>query len=67
MIEGILVAEIYKTFHGIRSSTAFEKYPELRQHLFDLLLLSTAGQQPCSSLHSLLCCMPQVEVPSELG
>ncbi len=49
------------------NAITFEKYPELRKRLFDLLSLSAAGQQTDSSLHSLLCCLPQVEAPSELG
>jgi hypothetical protein len=45
----------------------FEKYPELRRRLFDLLSLSATGEQTKSTLGGLLCCLPQFEVPGELG
>lgn len=49
------------------NTISFERYPEIRQKLFELLSLSTVGAEGESRLSSLLCCLPQVEAPCELG
>jgi hypothetical protein len=46
---------------------SFEKYPDLKRRLFELMSLSVAGEQTKGALGSLLCCLPQVEMPAELG
>jgi hypothetical protein len=49
------------------NTVSFEKYPALRQRLFELLSLSATGEQTQGTLGNLLCCLPQVEMPTELG
>jgi uncharacterized radical SAM superfamily Fe-S cluster-containing enzyme len=49
------------------NTISFEKNPEMKKRLFDLLSLSCSGEQTNSTLHSFLCCLPQIEAPGELG
>ena len=49
------------------NTISFEKYPELRRRVFDLMSLSATGEATKTVLGDLLCCLPQVEVPEELG
>jgi hypothetical protein len=49
------------------NTISFEKYPELRRRVFDLMSLSVTGEATKSVLGDLLCCLPQVEVPEDLG
>ena len=49
------------------NAITFEKYPALKQRLFDLLSLAATGEQTQSTLGGLLCCLPQFEVPADLG
>jgi uncharacterized radical SAM superfamily Fe-S cluster-containing enzyme len=49
------------------NAITFERYPALKQRLFDLLSLAATGEQTKSTLGGLLCCLPQFEVPAELG
>jgi uncharacterized radical SAM superfamily Fe-S cluster-containing enzyme len=49
------------------NAITFEKYPELKRRLFDLLSLSATGEQTQSTLGGLLCCLPQLELPADLG
>jgi len=49
------------------NTISFEKYPELRRRVFDLMSLSVTGEATKSALGDLLCCLPQVEVPEDLG
>ena len=35
--------------------------------MIELLSLSCAGQQSANVLHEVLCCLPLVEVPAEIG
>ncbi|HEV2548927.1 MAG TPA: radical SAM protein [Stellaceae bacterium] len=49
------------------NTVSFEKYPELQRRLFELMSLSATGEQTESTLGSLLCCLPQVEMPKNLG
>lgn len=51
----------------VPNAIVFEQNPELKQRIFDLFSLSCAGENTGSTLHSLLCCLPQVEVPPSLG
>ena len=49
------------------NSVTFESNPEMRKLLIELLSLSCAGQQSADVLHEILCCLPLVEVPAEIG
>jgi len=52
---------------SVPNTISFERYPELKNRLFDLLSLASSGERTKSVLGDLLCCLPQVEVPSDLG
>jgi uncharacterized radical SAM superfamily Fe-S cluster-containing enzyme len=49
------------------NSVALESNPLLRQKLIELLSLSCAGQQSANVLQEVLCCLPLVEAPPEIG
>jgi len=49
------------------NTVSFEKYPALRDRLFDLLSLASSGEATRTRLGDLLCCLPQIEVPDDLG
>ncbi len=49
------------------NTMSFEGYPELKNRVFDLLSLASSGERTKTVLGDLLCCLPQVEVPAELG
>lgn len=49
------------------NTISFERYPELKNRLFDLLSLASSGERTQTVLGDLLCCLPQVEVPDDLG
>ena len=49
------------------NSVTFEGRPEMRKLLIELLSLSCAGQQSANVLREVLCCLPLVEVPSQIG
>lgn len=49
------------------NTVSFERYPELKQRVFDLLSLASSGERTKTVLEDLLCCLPQVEVPDDLG
>jgi uncharacterized radical SAM superfamily Fe-S cluster-containing enzyme len=49
------------------NTISFEKYPALRDRLFDLLSLASSGERTKTVLGDLLCCLPRVEVPDDLG
>lgn len=49
------------------NTISFERYPELKKRLFDLLSLASSGERTKTVLGDLLCCLPQVEVPDDLG
>jgi tetraether lipid synthase len=52
---------------SVPNTISFERYPELKIRLFDLLSLASSGERTKTVLGDLLCCLPQVEVPSDLG
>jgi uncharacterized radical SAM superfamily Fe-S cluster-containing enzyme len=52
---------------SVPNTISFEKYPELKNRLFDLLSLASSGERTKTVLGDLLCCLPQVEVPDDLG
>ena len=45
----------------------FERYPMLRERIFDLFSLSTIEPNVAERMGDLLCCLPQVEVPKGLS
>jgi 7,8-dihydro-6-hydroxymethylpterin dimethyltransferase len=49
------------------NTMSFERYPELKNRMFDLLSLASSGERTKAVLGDLLCCLPQIEVPSDLG
>ena len=50
----------------VPNSIAFEKSPELKRRLFDLLSLSGDPNNTTDRLESLLCCLPSFRVPVNL-
>ncbi len=44
----------------------FERYPELKERIFELFSLSTIEPNVAERMGELLCCLPQVEVPESL-
>ena len=49
------------------NTVAFEAYPELQRRVFDLLSLSTAQADTSEKLANLLCCLPGVVAPQQVG
>lgn len=49
------------------NTVTFENYPALRKSVFDLLSLSTTAADASEKLASVLCCLPQAEVPETLN
>ncbi|MBV9827273.1 MAG: radical SAM protein [Alphaproteobacteria bacterium] len=49
------------------NAVTFESNPEIRKLLIELLSLSCAGQQSADVLRDVMCCLPLVEVPAEIG
>jgi uncharacterized radical SAM superfamily Fe-S cluster-containing enzyme len=49
------------------NTVSFERYPELKNRVFDLLSLASSGERTRTVLGDLLCCLPQVEIPDDLG
>jgi len=49
------------------NSIVFEKYPEIKTRLFELLSLSGTPDNTGDRLQSLLCCLPALPVPESLG
>jgi hypothetical protein len=49
------------------NSVTFESHPEMRARLIELLSLSCAGQRSAGVLQEILCCLPLVELPADLG
>src|SRR5436305_2294619 len=49
------------------NTISFEKYPELQKRIYGLMSLSATGEATKPALGDLLCCLPKVEVPADLG
>ena len=49
------------------NTISFERYPEIKARMFDLLSLASSGERTKTVLGDLLCCLPKIEVPSDLG
>lgn len=52
---------------AVPNTLTFEQYPELRRRFVDLLSLSTADDNTEDRLGSLLCCLPQMQLPQGMG
>lgn len=49
------------------NTITYEKFPELKRRVFELMSLATAEHNSEAKLKELLCCLPQFEVPSDMG
>lgn len=49
------------------NSIVFEKYPDLKARLFEVLSLSGTPENTADRLESLMCCLPALPVPESLG
>lgn len=49
------------------NTVTFEKYPELRRRIFDFFSLSNTPGNATGRLAALLCCLPEVETPADIG
>lgn len=49
------------------NAVTFEKYPDLRRRVFDFFSLSNTPSNAPDRLEALLCCLPQIEVPTDIG
>ena len=52
---------------ALPNTVSFERFPELRQRLFDFFSLSSTPYNTDARLDALLCCLPEVPVPGDLG
>lgn len=53
--------------NGRRNTIIYEQDDEVREHIFRLFSTSHSPQSSAASLHDLLCCLPQVEMPEGPG
>lgn len=51
----------------IPNAVTFEKYPDLKQRIFDFFSLSTNDKNSANRLEALLCCLPTIETPDTIG
>ncbi|MCP5087058.1 MAG: radical SAM protein [Rhodobacteraceae bacterium] len=51
----------------IPNAVTFEKYPELKQRIFEFFSLSTNDETAPERLQALLCCLPEVETPQNIS
>ncbi len=49
------------------NAITFEKYPELQRRIFEFFSLSTTPDCTPERLEALLCCLPDVQMPEQLG
>ena len=52
---------------GAKNTIVFEQEPGLREHLFRLFATNHSPSSQASTLRDLLCCLPKVSIPGELG
>lgn len=64
-ITGLLPREVL--VDALPNSVSFEKYPELRTRIADFFSLATTPEDAPGRLEALLCCLPEVPTPAELG
>ncbi|NOX83498.1 MAG: radical SAM protein [Alphaproteobacteria bacterium] len=63
-ITGMFPADVLAA--TVPNTVTFEGYPELRKAMFNLLSLSTAAADTSEKLASVLCCLPQADVPASV-
>ena len=51
----------------VPNAITFEKYPELQRRVFDFFSLSTTPNSTAERLQALLCCLPEVTMPTEIN
>lgn len=51
----------------IPNAVTFEKYPELKDRIFEFFSLSTNNQNAPHRMEALLCCLPSIETPEKIG
>jgi hypothetical protein len=49
------------------NTISFEKHPEIKARIFELLSLSTVENNGEDRLASLFCCLPEIETPASLA
>ncbi len=49
------------------NTIAYEKHPALKDKLFQLMSLSAAGESAVPKVKELLCCLPSLSLPGDLG
>lgn len=64
-ITGLLPREVL--VDALPNSVSFEKYPDLRSRISEFFSLATTPDDAPSRLEALLCCLPEVPTPAELG
>jgi len=64
-ITGLLPREVL--VDALPNAISFEKYPELRQRMFEFFSLSSTPANMEGRLEALLCCLPEVPAPAGLG
>jgi hypothetical protein len=52
---------------GARNTIVYEQEPALRDHLFKLFATNHSPASQASTLRELLCCLPKVLIPKDLG
>jgi uncharacterized radical SAM superfamily Fe-S cluster-containing enzyme len=56
-----------KLLESCPNAITFEKYPDLHRQVFEFFSLATTQCNTPERLEALLCCLPEVAVPAELG
>ena len=51
---------------ALPNAISFEKYPDLQKRLLEFFSLTTTAEEAPGRLEALLCCLPEVEVPTSL-
>ena len=52
---------------GGRNTISFERDPRLHEKIFDCFSTAHSPESGCESLKELLCCLPRVDAPGDLG
>lgn len=64
-ITGMLPKDVL--LQELPNTVTFERYPALRQRLFDFFSLTTVDQVVPERLETLFCCFPELEAPRDIG
>jgi uncharacterized radical SAM superfamily Fe-S cluster-containing enzyme len=64
-LTGMLAPEVL--IDGARNTIVYEQEPGLRDHLFKLFATNHSPSSQASTLRELLCCLPKVFIPKDLG